>query len=124
MEEKAVYKIKFLYQNNLAPISATKISIPSEPNLQDYKKYNFRYTISGSAMVSPIKVFDNGEFTYFEFKDKNAPLPAFFEVDAAGEESIINYQVSASYIVVESVAKQFTLRYGGEVVSVFNESMS
>ena len=34
-------------------------------------KYNFNYTISGDDSIAPIKVFDDGVFTYFEFKDKN-----------------------------------------------------
>lgn len=86
-------------------------------------KYNFRYTISGTDTIAPVRIFDDGEFTYFQFRDKNADIPAFFQVNEKGEESLINYRTRGDYIVVERVAKKFTLRHGSDIVCVFNEGM-
>lgn len=66
--------------------------------------------------------FDDGEFTYFQFKDINASLPAFFKVDSERRESIINYRTVGDYVVVERVAQMFTLRNGNDVVCVFNDA--
>lgn len=89
---------------------------------EDPEKYNFNYTISGSRIIAPLKVFDDGEFTYLEFRDKNADVPAIFLVDERGDESLINYRASGSTIIIERVGQQFTLRHGSDVSCLFNES--
>ena len=116
-----VFSVKFLYpESNIKNIQMG--SANRAPDLANPSKYNFNYTISGSNIIAPIKIFDDGRFTYFEFYDKNAPVPAIFEVDRDKNESIINYQVVGQYIVVESLAAKFTLRYGAEITCVFNEN--
>jgi type IV secretion system protein VirB9 len=87
-------------------------------------KYNFSYSITGPETISPVRIFDDGEFTYFEFRDKNADIPAIFQViDAKGNEALINFRTRGDYVVVERVASQFTLRFGADIVCVFNEKM-
>ena len=56
----------------------------------------------------------------FQFSNKNAEIPAIFNVDADGFESLVNYRVSGDYIIVERVGAQFTLRNGSEIVCVYN----
>ncbi|NBX03721.1 MAG: P-type conjugative transfer protein VirB9 [Alphaproteobacteria bacterium] len=85
------------------------------------EKYNINYTISGSEVIAPVRIFDDGEFTYFQFRDKNAEVPAFFWVDMEGNESLINYRTRGDFIVIERVNPRFTLRHGNAVVCVFNE---
>ncbi|MEZ5691516.1 MAG: P-type conjugative transfer protein VirB9 [Rickettsiales bacterium] len=96
-------------------------SVPEPDFENEPDKYNANYTISGSEFIAPIRIFDDGEFTYFEFRDKNAEVPAFFWVDDENNESIINYRTRGDYIVVERVSGRFTLRHGKEIVCVFNE---
>jgi type IV secretion system protein VirB9 len=84
---------------------------------------NFAYSIVGPEIISPIRIFDDGEFTYFEFRDKNAEIPAFFDVNPLMEESILNFRTQGDYIVVERVSPRFTLRSGAYVVCVYNENM-
>jgi len=86
-------------------------------------KYNQSYKISGQERISPIRIFDDGEFTYFQFKDVNADIPAFFLVDSQGKEAIINFRTVGDYIVVERVAARFTLRHGSDIVCVYNETI-
>lgn len=90
--------------------------------VKDASMLNFNYTKSGAENVSPLEVFDDGEFTYFKFKDINAQYPAIFEVLPDGNESLINFRISPNgYLVIEMVSSQFTLRYGNELACVFNE---
>lgn len=118
-----VFAVKFLYPDSDQDImDMSHNSSPMIPDLSDKKKYNFKYTISGSEIIAPVKIFDDGKFTYFKFRSKNAPVPAFFEVDRDGYESIVNYQIAGDYVVLENVASRLTLRYGGEIACVFNES--
>jgi type IV secretion system protein VirB9 len=94
-----------------------------EPNLaEDPSKYNLNYTISGSEEIAPLRIFDDGEFTFFQFRDKNAEVPGFFWVDEQGNENILNYRTRGDYIVVERVVSRYTLRHGSNLVCVFNEA--
>lgn len=119
-----VFVMRFIYpdQQNSEFLASGRDKVPIEDALENPDKYNFAYTISGTDRLAPIRIFDDGEFTYFEFKDKNADLPAFFQVDPQGKESLINYRMRDNYVVVERVASRFTLRYGNEVICVYNET--
>jgi type IV secretion system protein VirB9 len=124
-DEEMVFIMRFIYPGQVAESQAVSTymdSVPIEDALENPEKYNFAYTISGPDRLSPIRIFDDGEFTYFEFRDKNADIPAFFLVDSMGNESIINYRMRGNYVVVERVGGKFTLRYGKEIVCVFNET--
>jgi type IV secretion system protein VirB9 len=120
-DKDMVFTMRFVYPEGGGGQTVSRFldSVPSpdeEPGL-----YNTNYTIAGADSIAPIRIFDDGQFTYFQFRDKNADLPAFYTVDANGEEAIINYRTRGDYIVVERVSKKFTLRHGAEIVCVFNE---
>lgn len=116
-----VFSVRFIYPDSSSTSNIQQYTNTTGPDLTQPEKYNFNYTISGSSSVSPIKIFDDGEFTYFQFKDKNEEVPAFFMVDRDGKEALINYHMVGEYLAVERVTSQFTLRNGPEVVCVFNE---
>lgn len=123
-DENMVFVMRFIFPGQMADTQAVSQyldAVPVYDALEHPEKYNFAYTISGPERLAPIRIFDDGEFTYFEFRDKNADLPAFFLVDPEGNESVINYRMRDNFLVVERVAKKFTLRYGVEIVCVFNE---
>ncbi|QED22902.1 TrbG/VirB9 family P-type conjugative transfer protein [Candidatus Deianiraea vastatrix] len=100
-----------------------KYATKSAPDLSKPQNYNFNYTIAGSDTIAPIKIFDDGQFTYLEFKDKNATLPAVFKVDSKGYEEIANFRIIGDYVILESISQILTLRHGSDIVCVFNESM-
>lgn len=83
--------------------------------------WNFNYSFSGQRQQVPVKIFDNGTFTYFEFDDKT-DTPAIFMVDANRNESLVNGVRQGKYLVVHRVAQQFTLRNGDVVTCIFNDS--
>lgn len=104
------------------PIARFLDSVPNP--VEDPGKYNMNYTISGTDIIAPIRIFDDGLFTYFQFRNKNADLPAFYMTDDNGNEALINFRTRGDYIVVERIAKKFTLRHGNYIVCVFNEAWS
>ena len=93
------------------------------PDLSKAENFNFNYTVSGDYIITPIKIFDDGRFTYFEFRDKSGIIPAIFSVDSEGFESIVNFRIVNQYLAVEGVNSVYTLRHGTETVCVFNETM-
>ena len=87
------------------------------------ENWNFGYEYDGSEAIRPLRVFDDGKFTYFKFA-KSIDTPAVFAVDAEGNESLINYNVKGDYIVVETINPQFTLRDGDLATCIFNNAMA
>ena len=122
--EGLYFAIKFLFPDDQDSITTdSSSSVSAMPDLTDKSLYNFEYTLSGPDIISPIKIFDDGKFTYFEFKDKTAELPAFFHVDATGHEGIVNYRMVGHYLVIEAVGDRFTLRHNKDVVCVYNDKI-
>jgi len=124
-DKDLIFVAKFVYPDEKDKnIIEFPKAIPSdEPDLRDLSMFNFKYQYTGETSIAPIKVFDNGEFTYFQFPRRNAEIPAIFSVDAAGFESLINFRATGDFIIVEKVGPQFTLRSGSDVVCVYNTNM-
>ncbi len=85
--------------------------------------WNFNYSFAGDKSHVPIRIFDNGQFTYLEF-DPRTDTPAIFLVDNQQNESLVNYQVEGKYVVVHRIGRQFTLRNGSTVTCIFNDAYS
>lgn len=123
-DKNLTFELRIVYPNEDVATGGNALDHVPDLEQEDLSKYNFRYTISGDDNISPIRIFDDGEFTYFQFHDINGEVPAFYRVDKDGDESIINYRARGPYIVVERVEARFTLRHGKSVVCVFNEAMT
>lgn len=124
-DKDLIFVAKFVYpdEKDKNLVEFAKIPKSDEPDMHDLSIYNFDYKYTGAPEIAPIKVFDNGEFTYFQFSKKNAEIPAIFSVDSEGFESLINFRAAGSYIIVERVSAQYTLRNGDEIVCVYNTSL-
>jgi len=126
-DEKITLSARFVYPDEDSGLGegADFVNYGSESDMPDYinfpERYNFHYTVTGSRLITPIKMFDDGAFTYFEFRRVNADVPAIYHVDKDGNESLVNYRVLGNYIVVERVSSQYTLRLGDDIACVFNE---
>lgn len=122
-DKNLVFSYRFIYPQSDA--SALDFSVMEAiPDIEkNPERFNFNYSIRGSSVIEPIRIFDDGRFTYFEFRDVNAEIPAFFKVDSGGNEELINFRKRQNYIVVERVAPRYTLRRGGDIVCVYNDSM-
>jgi type IV secretion system protein VirB9 len=89
-------------------------------NLSKKHNLNFNYSLVGpNSNITPSKIFDNGERTFFEFPSKS--LPDIFYVNIDGTETPAKYFVEHGLVVVEKVAWQFTLRNNTDLICVFNE---
>jgi type IV secretion system protein VirB9 len=124
-DKDLIFVAKFSYpdEKDKNIVSFPRVTPSDEPDMRDLSSYNFNYQFTGDQTIAPIKVFDNGEFTYFQFTAKNAEVPAIFAVDAQGFESLINFRSAGSYIIVERVSAQFTLRNGSDIVCIYNGNL-
>ncbi len=84
-----------------------------------YGPRNWRYSAQGSRAIEPAEVSDNGRLTAFRFPG-NMTVPTIYTVAPDGQETIVPYNMRGDLAVVSTTAREFRLRYGGEVLRVFN----
>ncbi len=82
---------------------------------------NFDYRFSGeSDNIMPLKVYDDGNETHFQFANDNLVIPTISVVDGNGNETPVTYTIRDRYIVVPIVATQFTLRLADSMLCIYN----
>jgi type IV secretion system protein VirB9 len=108
------YTVRFLYA---PPVMAVVEAPPPPPPPVDR---NHAYSYKGSTNALPSRLFDDGEATYFQFRE-HEDLPAIFAVEAGGEEAVVNFHLRDGLIVVDRLAPAFVLRRGAEVTRVYND---
>lgn len=110
------YAVRFLYPEVTAP----EVTVPGPPPAPPPQDANHAYSYQGAQTLLPSRVFDDGKFTYFQFPE-NTDYPAIYAVDADGGEAVVNSSMRDGYIVVDRVARGFTLRRGKEMIRLFND---
>lgn len=120
-EERKVFGIRFVFpedklDNSLREEAERRASFPNISNI-DKANINLDYSFAGSDALRPIKVFDDGEKTFFQFAKKT---PAIFGVNADYSETLVNFRKEGEYVVVDGVSAQFTLRDGDVHTCIFN----
>ncbi|MFW8584174.1 TrbG/VirB9 family P-type conjugative transfer protein [Rhizobium beringeri] len=120
---KAVIKLRFSYaddvaDSNLLAIARQDAAMPNvKAALANPGRLNYDYGYKGAVDNRPSSMFDDGTKTYLQFSGE---VPSFFAVKSDGSESLVNYRREGDYIVIDKVARQWTLRAGNAVTCVFN----
>lgn len=128
---KAVtYNVRFRYPQKIraalnAKLRAERVQHNAvvTNNRVDPMRVNWNYSFSSrcSRELVPIKAFNDNKFTYFQFA-QHTEVPAIFVVDQNGRESLANWQMRGSYVVIRRIARQFSMRNGNVVSCVFNDA--
>ncbi|MCW5589109.1 MAG: TrbG/VirB9 family P-type conjugative transfer protein [Legionellales bacterium] len=117
--------IDFLYpndeKNQQAALAKVQKALAHDKYVDDHPNCkNYRYSFSGSHTLFPQKVCDDGTFTYFEFHDHQS-IPAIFPIlDHQGQERSLVTRRVGSYVVVKTIAQEFSLRLGHSEAAVMN----
>ena len=83
---------------------------------------NLDYWVAGSEEISPSAARDDGRFVYLVF-NSNRDMPAVYEVDAQGNEALVNTNViDGNTIVIQRLIPRIMLRKGSLAASVVNKS--
>lgn len=85
---------------------------------------NSSYSIAegdASDDIVPALVFDDGRFTYLRFPG-NREVPAVFQVQGDGSETLVNTRMEDDLLVVDRVSRRLMLRAGSAVVAVWNDA--
>lgn len=79
-------------------------------NVERLGGFDFSYETRGDERVRPVQVFDNGKYTYFQFRSGEA-IPAIF-ADTSTGPSFLLPEFEGPYIKVPTVAGGYTLKLG------------
>lgn len=127
------YRVQFRYPQEEAAEKARLASKAHTEARMSVKTppVNWGYSMQvgdNSGSIAPTMAYDDGRFTYLKFPN-NKDFPAAFLVSATGKESLVNSHVIASrpggpkdILVLHQVSPQFVLRYGDEVVGIYDEN--
>lgn len=99
------------------PVRAAPIArVSSTPN------FNYNYTYAGPNNAAPVKIFDDGTYTFFKFSPNMQAIPQFFATTPQGQEIPVPHRLTPDgFAVVSKIATGFTLRGASGTVRVFNE---
>lgn len=114
-----IYTVRFSYPPpppRVAP-AATAGAAPAAASLADL---NLAYSTRGGRGMPPVRVFDDGTATFFQFPEA-AEATAVYVLGADGKEELVNAQWRGPYLVVDQTAKEFVLRVGRASVRVKND---
>ncbi|WP_246721283.1 TrbG/VirB9 family P-type conjugative transfer protein [Rhizobium leguminosarum] len=116
--QNQTFKLQFIYPEDVGLKGTAELwkqaqDAERNPNIKNIRrdKVNYDYGFKGSDAAKPLWVFDDGLKTFMKF---TADVPAIFIVDNKRRESLVNYRREADYIVIDTVSRQWTLRYGTE----------
>lgn len=82
---------------------------------------NLNYAVQGATALQPSEVSDNGRFTVLRFPG-NQQVPAIYQVETSGTESLIPFDVRGEFVVVHAVVGQLRLRRGRDVLCIYNQA--
>lgn len=82
---------------------------------------NFQYDTKGENALAPLRIFDDGHWTYFQYGNGNLDfvqqLPTVYRV-VEGFDVPVNTRVVAGTLVAEAIGGGWTLRSGGQHLCV------
>ncbi|MEP3329243.1 TrbG/VirB9 family P-type conjugative transfer protein [Sedimentitalea sp.] len=72
---------------------------------------------SKGAEIAPIRVWDDGQRTYFQF-GTDAPTPSIYRADAQGREYIVNGRTDGTRSTVGRRSDRWVIRYGDQYICI------
>jgi len=87
-----VFSVTFIYPGDSLGDDLRTFNTISTDGAANNSANNFNYSIAGPDFIAPLKIFDDGEFTYMQLRENQA-VPAVFAVDNyKGEEAVVNFR--------------------------------
>jgi type IV secretion system protein VirB9 len=107
--DQVIYALRFTYPPPPAP--ATSALERSLATADTARPRNLAYGYRGSDALRPEAAWDDGVQTRLRFNARGE-LPAVFVHNDDGSESLVNFSVAGSELIVHRLAAQFVLRRG------------
>lgn len=101
--------VRFEYPREIVVAVEEPLPLPPPP-------LNFAYSASGDPSLRPMRVWDDGQMTYFEFAEM-VPIPAIF-AGSGRQETLVNSMVRGQVVVVQQTGGNYTIRSGKQVAII------
>jgi len=100
------------YSASVTPPAILKtVQVPDTTLRIELATMDFNYGYSGDDVLTPVRVFDDGKFTYFEFPESMA-IPIILTLEGGEQRLIVNRHEEGIYTVVQQVASEYVLVLG------------
>jgi type IV secretion system protein VirB9 len=103
------------HDDDRSSIAAMKVSGPAAP------RKNSDYFMRGDTDLAPTALWDDGQFTYFQYATTRMLPSGIYRILPDGSESTVNFNMDGDTLVVHETAKQFVLRTGNTVLGIRND---
>ena len=107
--KSAYYAVRFSY-----PKTKNK---KSRNQLVKKQPANYNYGVSATNELTPVRIWDDGTFTYFQFR-ANSHIGSIFKVTRGQERSVNSSRVGTGIIRVSGTSKQWAIRLGNTEVCI------
>lgn len=130
----AIYNLRFGYRDepfdlaSAAPAADASEAAPTAtpsplPQVPPPIPRQTRYSYTGSQPLAPLRVYDDGQSTYFRWSSAIA-LPSIAAVNGDGREEIVSPVARGDDLVVDLVAPGFVLRSGDLKLRLYNDGFN
>lgn len=127
----AIFAVSFTYPQDMAAARAMSQAQAASTQLEQLAQQrlaltwaegvrNWRYVAQGSVQIEPTEVSDNGRQTAFRFPG-NMRIPTIYTLSPDGSETIVPYTMVNELALVQTVAREFVLRDGQQIIRVINQ---
>jgi|DEB0MinimDraft_10_1074344.scaffolds.fasta_scaffold05862_7 type IV secretory pathway VirB9-like protein len=89
-------------------------------SLKSPDQINANYKMKGNELIAPEGVFDDGQWTYFDFRKNFVAnrFPALYKV-VDGYDVLVNFRVENGFLIAETLSEEgFTLKNGDDYVCI------
>lgn len=124
---RVLYDLRFRYPQEPAVVAQAAATPaqpvpaqPTPPSLPPVAARNSAYSFSGARENVPLRVFDDGQRTWFSWGE-GASAPAVFAVGSDGAETLVGFTAQDGWLVADQVAPKFLLRRGESRATLFND---
>ncbi|MCI3131091.1 TrbG/VirB9 family P-type conjugative transfer protein [Phenylobacterium aquaticum] len=118
---QVVYDLRFKYPAEPEPAAPPPPVAAAEPVTPAPELRNTAYSFAGSREAAPLRVFDNGRSTWFQW-DPAVAAPAVYAVGSDKTETLVNFSARGDYLVADQIAPSFVLRRGAFVATLYNDA--
>lgn len=126
--EDAIWSLTFDYPDTRAKAAAAVSARSAEARTlleqtgNAASTANSDYDMQGDTTLAPTALWDDGRFTYFEFKTSR-DLPLIYRVLEDGSEALVNPDdVRGPVLAVHDTARRYNLRLGDAVLGIRNNA--
>lgn len=123
---EVIFALKFTYPQSR---SQEQVALQARRIAKDLSRasrdafQNYDYWYCGKPDLKPVAAWDDGARTWIKFGARSE-LPAIFVQNEDGTESLVNFSIERSDIVVQRVAHRFVLRRGKLTGCIVNKGFT